>query len=249
MVCGTVSFLNERGSNMKKQKAISWMQEKTFVFPGSLFTTYKQLGVSDMQFLVILHIHHLREEGYSLPTPRQISNRMCVNEYECSKLLHELLSARFIEIKEVAVETGQVMEEEISLVPLFEKFYEYISEESLEEEQETLKKIEGTLFETFENEFARPLTPMEMEMISMWLDEDLHEPTLIEAALKESVISSKLNFRYIDRILHDWKKSGIKSVEAAKKHGEEVRKHHNNAPLKLNTTKPHPGYNWLEGRN
>ncbi|WP_175444159.1 DnaD domain-containing protein [Alkalicoccus daliensis] len=234
---------------MNKHKAIAWMQEKPFVFPASLFKNYKLLGLSDMQFLVILQLHQLREEGHSLPTPGQISQRMSVNEYECSKLLHELLSARFIEIKEVAVETGQVIEEEISLEPLFEKFYEFTSEESMEEDQETIKKIEGTLFETFENEFARPLTPMEMEMISMWLDEDLHEPTLIEAALKESVISSKLNFRYIDRILHDWKKSGVKSVEQAKKHGEEVRKHHTAAPLQLKVSKPHPGYNWLEGRS
>ena len=57
----------------------------------------------------------------------------------------------------------------------------------------------------------------------MWLDEDQHSPEIIKAALKEAVISGKLNFRYIDRILFEWKKNGIKTVEQAKEHGKKFR--------------------------
>lgn len=233
---------------MNKQEAVKWMQEKPFVFPSSLFHSYKDLGLNDQQFLLLLHLHQLRQEGSSLPSPEQISRRMSASKQECSKILQELMNGRFIKISEVTEETGQVIEEEISLQPLFEKLYELKGEASLDNVQESDKQVEGKLFETFEIEFARPLTPMEMEMISMWLDEDAHDPALIEAALKEAVISSKLNFRYVDRILHDWKRNGVKTIEAAKKHGEEIRKHHSAAVTQVKTSKPHPGYNWLEGR-
>ena len=50
----------------------------------------------------------------------------------------------------------------------------------------------------------------------MWIDDDHHDPVIIKSALREAVISGKLNFRYIDRILFDWKKNGIKTIEQAK---------------------------------
>ena len=60
---------------------------------------------------------------------------------------------------------------------------------------------------------------MECESLAMWIDEDGQSPDIIKAALSESVISDKLNFRYIDRILFDWKKNGIETLEQAKIHG------------------------------
>lgn len=86
------------------------------------------------------------------------------------------------------------------------------------------KKQEGELYQQFEQEFARPLSPIEAETLSMWLDEDKHSAELISAALREAVVSGKLNFRYIDRILFEWKRNSIKTVEEAKAHSERFRK-------------------------
>ena len=44
----------------------------------------------------------------------------------------------------------------------------------------------------------------------MWEDRDQHHPNLIQAALREAVMSGKLNFRYIDRILFEWKRMVLK---------------------------------------
>ncbi|WP_245922437.1 DnaD domain-containing protein [Alkalicoccus saliphilus] len=237
---------------MNRQRAVNMMQETPFTFPAVLFQCYKQLGLTDMQFLVLQHIHQLHQEGIRLPSPAQISDRMTAPIQECSRHLKDLMGSRFIEIKEIEEsdkQTGkEVIVEEISLGPVFEKLYECLSDKDLEEKENTKKTDEGELFETFETEFARPLSPMEMEMISMWLDEDGHDTDLIAGALKESVISGKLNFRYIDRILHDWKRNGIKNLEAAKKHGESIRSRRLAAP-EVKAAKPHPGYNWLEGGN
>ncbi|WP_143522316.1 DnaD domain-containing protein, partial [Pseudomonas sp. 2822-17] len=106
---------------------------------------------------------------------------------------------------------------------LFEKMILFLNTAEVEQEHNTKQLAEGKLFRRFEEEFSRPLSPMEMEMISMWLDEDKHTTDIIEAALRESVVSGKLSFRYIDRILFDWKKNGIRSVQQAKEHGERIR--------------------------
>lgn len=57
----------------------------------------------------------------------------------------------------------------------------------------------------------------------MWEDQDQHHPNLIQAALREAVMSGKLNFRYIDRILFEWKKNGIKTVDQAQNQGQKFR--------------------------
>jgi DNA replication protein len=232
---------------MKRDRIIHMMQDTPFTFPAALFRYYKKLELTDMQFLVLQHIHQLRQEGVRLPSPQQIGERMTAPVQDCSRLLRELMSARFIVINETSDSNKDIIVEEISLKPVFEKLYEYLAAEEMEDEDVKSKNKEGILFEKFEVEFARPLTPMEMEMISMWFDEDGHDPELIEAALKEAVISSKLNFRYIDRILHDWKRNGVKTLDAAKQHGEKVRSHRSISSAPASQAKPHPGYNWLEG--
>lgn len=91
------------------------------------------------------------------------------------------------------------------------------------EQQEREDIAEGSLFALFEQEFARPLSPIEYETITMWIDNDKHSPAIIKEALKEAVMSGKLNFRYIDRILFEWKKNGIKTIEQAREQGRNFR--------------------------
>ena len=56
---------------------------------------------------------------------------------------------------------------------------------------------------------------MEIETISMWLDQDGHSPEVIRKALMEAVLSQKMSLRYMDRILFEWKKKKVKTSEDA----------------------------------
>jgi len=119
------------------------------------------------------------------------------------------------------------------------------------QEKEILDQKEETdLYTTFEREFGRPLSPFECESLAMWMDDDHHDPIIIKAALREAVISGKLNFRYIDRILFEWKKNGIKTIEQAKSYGRKFRQHQNAQKTGKEEPKvsanPVPFYNWLE---
>jgi DNA replication protein len=79
------------------------------------------------------------------------------------------------------------------------------------------------LFQLFEQEFGRPLSPMEYETINGWLDQDGYAEELIRFALKESVFAGKLHFRYIDRILLEWSRNRVTNVEEAKIHAQKFR--------------------------
>lgn len=58
------------------------------------------------------------------------------------------------------------------------------------------------VYNKFEQEFQRLLTPMEKEIINDWREKNTDE-TIIKA-LKEAVYSNALSLRYIAKILDRW---------------------------------------------
>ncbi|GGF74745.1 DNA replication protein DnaD [Paenibacillus albidus] len=80
-----------------------------------------------------------------------------------------------------------------------------------------------SLFSIFEKEFGRPLSPMECENISGWVDQDRYPEELILLALKESVFAGKLHFRYIDRILLEWARNRVKNAQDVKNYSQKFR--------------------------
>ena len=64
---------------------------------------------------------------------------------------------------------------------------------------------------------------MEYEIINSWIESKISN-NLILAALKEAVFNGVSNLRYIDKILFEWNKKGIKKpddINKAKKSEEE----------------------------
>lgn len=80
-----------------------------------------------------------------------------------------------------------------------------------------------SLFSIFEKEFGRPLSPMECESISGWVDQDRYPEELILLALKESVFAGKVHFRYIDRILLEWARNRVKNAQDVKNYTQKFR--------------------------
>jgi DnaD/phage-associated family protein len=72
---------------------------------------------------------------------------------------------------------------------------------------EELHYAHGDRFEVFETEFGRPLSNREMEKLSDW--NKVTDKKLILYALREASAYQALNMNYIDKILKDWKDSGL----------------------------------------
>lgn len=74
-----------------------------------------------------------------------------------------------------------------------------------EEPEESSENI----FDIFEREFGRTLSPMEYEIIQSWCGGEFSQE-LIVLALKEATYNGAANLRYIDKILYEWKKKELK---------------------------------------
>src|SRR4051794_18822448 len=230
-----------------KTNILSWLQEGNLTVPAVLFSEYRNMKLNEHELVLILNIITFIEKGNNFPTPEELSSRMTITVSECNELLRRLIQKGFIAITDEYSSEG-IRFEKYSVEPLWERLVDQFLIKNKNTQEVTMKADESDLYTCFEKEFGRPLSPFECESLAMWMDDDHHDPIIIKAALRESVMSGKLNFRYIDRILFEWKKNGIKTIEQAKNHGRKFRQKQTvKAHGKNESQQPSvPFYNWLE---
>ena len=212
--------------------------------PSVLLFKYKTLGLNEKEVMIILQLLRFLADKNDFPTPYDISRYVTMDEQECANTLRKLTQKSLISIEQQENENHQ-LSEAYNLDPLWEKLFIEEEEVVKQDGDQTI----GTIFILFEQEFGRPLSPFEIEMINTWIDEDEIIPSLIKAGLRESVLMGKLNFKYIDRILREWKKKGIHTVDQAR---QATKKFHNKKDTKeVKTVKRDTSfyYNWLEGED
>lgn len=213
--------------------------------PNRLLTHYKEYGLNEIELIVLLQIHRNLQNGITFPTPKQLSEPLTIDEKTCTKVLRKLIQSDLLAIEQLENEALQ-LSEVYSLEPLWNKIIDPPKVKETINKENVPNQI-GEIFKMFEQEFGRPISPFEIEMINSWIDLDKIDPSLIQAALRESVLMGKLNFKYIDRILREWKHKGVHTVEKAKEVSQSFRK---KTTTSLNKDKKRDTsfyYNWLEG--
>ncbi|GGM23081.1 DNA replication protein [Paraliobacillus quinghaiensis] len=211
--------------------------------PTKLLTEYHTHDLTEKEVVVILQLHRFSLIGIYLPTPDEIASYVSFDQQECAMILRRLMQKNMLSIEQDQAEQAMV-DEHYSLEPLWNLLYKPQKPKQENPDSEQAMNI----FILFEQEFGRPLSPFEIETINIWIDEEEQKPALIKAALREAVLMSKLNFKYIDRILREWKKKGIRSVEQARTHSKSFHNHQSNQEVKQDQPKRDVSlyYNWLE---
>ena len=68
----------------------------------------------------------------------------------------------------------------------------------------------SNIYEYIENNFGRTLSPIEYEEIEQWEDNDL-----TRYAIKQAILNGAYSIKYISKILFNYEKAGIKTVQQA----------------------------------
>ncbi len=184
-------------------KSINYQVSKELLF------NYKNLKITDSEFIVIIYLINQPSDIYN---PKQISNDLKLKLNEVLELINSLNEKNIIKIETKKI--NNIRNEVINLDPLYEKIAFSLDD--------TEKSETSDIYTIFEKEFARPLSPMEYEIISRWIDVG-HNEDLIILALKEATYNHINNLRYIDKILYEWEKKGIKTKEDVEKNRKQFK--------------------------
>lgn len=151
-----------------------------------LFDHYENLDLNNDEGMLLMMLEFCHKYQMNIDYDL-LQQKMRMSTNHIDQLLHQLQQKGYLKLeigeKGIIFDTSGVYDEKVTL------------------------KFEEDLFNTFETEFKRPLTRIELQKMSDWLQ--LYENRLILYALREAVIRNKYSFDYIDRILVDWTHKGF----------------------------------------
>lgn len=190
----------------------------------------KDLTLKD--FLVFLKLLNTSCECFDCS---KMAKTLGLTEEDVMTSFNNLIIKGIIEYKPVK-ENGKI-KEVISL----DKFYNNVA---LKLNNQNKLDISNNIYDIFQKELVRSLSPTEYEYINNWLEKGLTEDLII-GALKEAVLSGVKSFRYIDRVLFDWQEKGYRSMNDV----EISKKKNTKAPEKINqdnnSNEEYFDYDWL----
>lgn len=192
---------------MKSSKLVELLKKGNFVVPLSLFQLRDKFDLPFEEFIFLIYLTNLGSQFTF--DPNRLANDLNLTLEEVLSYIDELSEKHFISL-EVIKNDKNVMEEYIMLDLFYEKLTNMLIADINQEKM--FEEKNSNIFEMIEKEFARPLTSIEYEIISAWLEDGTKEELIVEA-LKEAVYSGVCNLRYIDKIIYEWGKKGIKTAQ------------------------------------
>ena len=196
---------------MKSSKLVEILKKVNFVVPFYLFQLKDKFNISFDSFIFLIYLSNLGTN--IIFDPNRFTTDLGLSMELILSYIDELSEKKYISIDVIKNDKG-VMEEYVILDLFYEKvtnlMIDDINKAKIEEEKNS------NIYEAIEKEFARPLTSIEYEIISAWLEDGTSEELILEA-LKEAVYSGVCNLRYIDKILYEWGKKGIKTAKDVEK--------------------------------
>ena len=235
-------------SFMENELMLDWISAGQTVLPTLLLRYYRRLNLSNDELVLILQLKSYMDQGNYFPKMENIAENMNMTEQNVFKAVHQLIQKKVLTIETTNDEEG-ISQDAYSLNMLWERIIILMKQERSDQAIEKEEAEEKNLYSMFEAEFGRPLSPIEIETLVAWIENDKYSSELIQLALREAVLSQVYNFKYIDRILLNWEKKNIRTKEQVEK---EIKKYRDFGKLddfedeEQNDSGPVPMVNWLK---
>ena len=210
-------------------KLMELLQEKPIIVPKIIFKKYKKLNITEEELILLIYMINMGNKvTYN---PEFFSKELDINKYKVMELINSLFEKQIIN---VVVEKNSLNKTEEYIV--FDLLYNKLIKEIIGEEEKK-EEVGNDIFTIFEQELGRTISPMEYDMIKTWVTN--YNKEIVIESLKEAVYNGVNSFRYIDKILIEWHKKGLKTKE-------DIAKDRNNYRNKKKENVDYFEYNWLE---
>ncbi len=178
---------------------------KDFIINSNVIKYISNIDITLDEFLLVLYFINIS----SCLDTKDIQDKLGFTEEKAFNTFTSLINKKYIEMI-VTNNNGEVVEK-VSLDPLYDRL-------ALNKKTED---VSTDIYAMFETELGRTLSSFEYELINKWLENGISEET-IKGALKEAILNNVRNFKYIDKIVYEWSKKGIKSKVKEEKQNTEL---------------------------
>lgn len=207
-------------------KLINVLKEKPIIISSKIFYNYRRLNMNEQDLVVLTFLLNTSENIFN---PQNIASSLNIDLKNVMESVDNLVSNNLISIDTIS-DNG--VKDYINLNKLYEKLALLINEE---------KKEDNTnIYEIFEKELGRTISPSELAVIADFTEN--YSAEIIVLALKEAVFNGARNLRYIDSILKNWNSQGLKTKEDVEKYQRKYKVEKERKPEIID-------YDWLNESN
>ena len=221
---------------MKYNSIIDAFKEGDIVIPIYMYKQLPELKISLESFIFLMYLRSIGND-VSFDVPK-FSKTLGLEDKSIMGYVSELSSSGLIDIKVIKNDKG-IMEEYIYLDNFYEKIGLKLANKGVEEISKE-KEDTNNIFSILEKEIGKQLSPIEIEIVKGWKEAN-YSDDLIKEAIKEAVSNDAVSLRYIDKVLYNWNKDGVTTVEEVNKR----RKNFKESKSKDNKKELFE-YNWLD---
>ena len=187
---------------MNKVKLNELIKSNNLIIPMYVIKECSKFDLTLDEFVLLIYLYNHNNMIYD---PELLSNELGITVENILIGIDSLANKGLINL-DVSKTSNGLLEEKINLDSFYEKISLSIMSMLTEEEVS-----DDNLFSLIEKEFNRKLKPMEQERI-ISLQKD-YSDELIKEAVKES---ENKDIRYIDKLLFEWKRQGVKNLDDIK---------------------------------
>lgn len=227
------------GVNLDREQ----LKTRPIVIRKELLDHYNELGLNETELVILIKLLHASETSNKQPSIETLQQGSALDSREITSIIQTLIQHDLLELNVNKDEEGKFTEY-MNLDQFYDRLSEIMQQMNVKQVEHESELEFNTLFQKIEQAFGRPLSPYEIETLNQWLDIDKHDLSVIQAALNEAESQNKMSFKYIDRILLNWKKNKVKTIEDSKKISRQF-----NQPKMKHTVSKVPKFDWLNGEN
>ena len=202
---------------MKSHNMVELLKKGNFVVPLYLFQIRDKFDVDMEEFVFLIYLYNVGDK--ILFDVNKFSKDLNMELPMILSYIDDLTEKHLISV-EVIKNDKNVMEEYVVLDMFYNKLTNLLIDDINSGSDDS-----NSIYDVIQEEFGRTITNIESEIIDAWIESGYSEELILEA-VREAVLSGATNFRYIDKILYEWSKKGIKNkndVEANRKNFKETQ--------------------------
>lgn len=210
-----------------------WMKAGYTMVPNVFIQHYHKLHLTSDEFVVIVYLLQQINQTQPVSGVLMIANQLGWDNDRLYTTLNNLLDKNYLNIELVPNQEGK-QTDHYTLRPLFDHLNDLLRGQTKagQQDKDALgqgipfkkqsspadTKVHQTirqLIQKFETDFGRVLSSVELETLNQWLNVDHYPVELIQLALREAIVRQAYSFRYIERILANWRADNIETREEA----------------------------------
>jgi len=169
-------------------------------FSELVLENYHKIGLDETDAVILIKLQYLLRKNITFISAAKLSEMLSISPRTTAKRLNNLIESGFIRMELITGNNGKETES-FNLDYLIERILIHDIEK-----QETLNKsnglsLEAKLVKLFEEEMKKPLSVLDIQTITKWLNDDHYSFDQIKEALFEAIRIRKLSIKYVDGIL------------------------------------------------